>query len=82
MIAPILGKTCRLLPIRSSIFSPAVASDILDVQCGKNNIAVSGSAADETGQIMYYIYILDTRREQTDRWIINASCDRFWFLRG
>lgn len=66
MICTYLGKNLQAVSYtQQQLFSSAVASDILDVRCGKNNIAVSGSAADETGQIMYYIYILNSKGEQT-----------------
>ncbi len=50
---------------QQQMFSTSVASDILAVRCGQSSIAVSGSAPDESGQIMYYIYILNNKGEQT-----------------
>ncbi|MBC5648399.1 hypothetical protein [Christensenella tenuis] len=49
---------------KEQLFTAAVASEIMDVRCGKETIAVLTGAADESGQTLYYLTLFNSKGEQ------------------
>ena len=50
---------------KEQLFTAAVASDIIDVRCGKETVAVLTGAADESsGQTFYYLTLFNGKGEQ------------------
>lgn len=49
---------------REQLFTTAVASSVMDVRCGQNTIAVLTGAANESGQTLYYLTLLNTKGKQ------------------
>lgn len=50
---------------REQLFTASVASDIMDVRCGKETVAVLTGAADEAGQTLYYLTLFNSKGTQT-----------------